>query len=130
MARGHRGEVDGVRFEGEAAPAPGVLQALARTDAIVIAPSNPYVSVWPILAVAGVRDALAARTVPCIAVSPLVGGRAVEVRQTMLARMAGGDTGARRGVLRGADRRARRRRVGPGGRAPPCGRSAAKDASS
>ena len=92
MARGHRDEVDGVRFEGEAAPAPGVLQALAQADAIVIAPSNPT-SIWPILAVAGVRDALAARTVPCIAVSPLVGGRAVKgPADRMLARMAGGTT--------------------------------------
>jgi LPPG:FO 2-phospho-L-lactate transferase len=93
VARGHRDEVDGVRFEGEASPAPGVLEALAEADVIVIAPSNPYVSIWPILAVDGVRDALAARTVPCVAVSPLVGGRAVKgPADRMLARMAGGTT--------------------------------------
>ncbi len=95
VARAHRDEVDGVRFEGEAEPAPGVLAALSSADAIVIAPSNPYVSIWPILAVPGIRSALEARTVPCIAVSPLVGGRAVKgPADRMLARMAGGTTPA------------------------------------
>ena len=93
VARGHRDEVDGVRFEGEARPAPAVLEALAEADAIVIAPSNPYVSIWPILAVEEIRGALAARRVPCVAVSPLVGGRAVKgPADRMLARMAGGTT--------------------------------------
>jgi LPPG:FO 2-phospho-L-lactate transferase len=91
VARGHRDEVDGVRFEGDAEPAPGVLEALAGADAIVIAPSNPYVSIWPILAVEEIRAALVARRVPCVAVSPLVGGRAVKgPADRMLARMAGG----------------------------------------
>ena len=91
VARGHRDEVDGVRFEGEARPAPGVVEALAAADAILIAPSNPYVSIWPILAVEGVRQALVARTAPCVAVSPLVGGRAVKgPADRMLDRMAGG----------------------------------------
>ena len=91
VVRGHRDEVDGVHFEGDAGPAPGVLEALASADAILVAPSNPYVSIWPILAVGGVREALASRTVPCVAVSPLVGGRAVKgPADRMLARMAGG----------------------------------------
>jgi LPPG:FO 2-phospho-L-lactate transferase len=91
VARGHRDEVDGVRFIGDARPAPGVLEALAAADAIVIAPSNPYVSIWPILAVKEIRSALAGRRVPCVAVSPLVGGRAVRgPADRMLARMAGG----------------------------------------
>ena len=95
VARGHRDEVDAVRFEGEALPAPGVLEALAGADAIVIAPSNPYVSIWPILAVEAIRAALVARRVPCVAVSPLVGGRAVKgPADRMLARMAGGTTPA------------------------------------
>ena len=66
VARGHRDEVDGVRFEGaEAArPAPGVLEALEAADLIAIAPSNPFVSVGPILAVAGIREALERRAVP------------------------------------------------------------------
>ena len=91
VARGHRDEVDGVRFEGDASPAPGVLEALTSADAILIAPSNPYVSIWPILAVEGVREAFAGRAVPCVAVSPLVGGRSVKgPADRMLARMAGG----------------------------------------
>ena len=93
VARGHRDEVDGVRFEGDARAAPGVLRALEAADAILIAPSNPYVSIWPILAVAEIRAALAARRVPSVAVSPLVGGRAVKgPADRMLARMAGGTT--------------------------------------
>src|SRR5207342_785291 len=52
VRRGHRDEVDGVRFEGadEASPAPGVLEALDGADLIAIAPSNPFVSIGPILA--------------------------------------------------------------------------------
>ena len=95
VARGHRDEVDGVRFVGAATAAPGVLEALRDADAILLAPSNPYVSIWPILAVGGVRDAIAARRVPCVAVSPLVGGKAVKgPADRMLARMAGGTTPA------------------------------------
>jgi LPPG:FO 2-phospho-L-lactate transferase len=80
VARGHRDEVDGVRFEGaEAArPAPGTLEAICAADLLLIAPSNPFVSIQPILAVAALRDALQARRVPCVAVSPLIGGRAVK----------------------------------------------------
>ena len=93
VARGHRDEVDGVHFEGaEAArPAPGVLEALETADLIAIAPSNPFVSIGPILAVAGIRAALERRRVPAVAVSPLIGGEAVRgPAARMLARMAGG----------------------------------------
>lgn len=93
VARGHRDDVDAVHFEGaeRARPAPGVLEALAEAELIVIAPSNPFVSVGPILAVRGIRDAIAARRVPCVAVSPLIGGRAVKgPADRMLARLAGG----------------------------------------
>jgi len=93
VARAHRDEVDGVRFDGAdtAAPAPGTLEAIAESDVVLIAPSNPYVSVGPILAVRGLREALAARRVPCVAVSPLIGGRAVRgPADRMLARLAGG----------------------------------------
>ena len=72
----------GIRFAGTpgAAPSPGLARALAREDlaAIVVCPSNPYLSVDPILAVDGVRDALANRRVPLVAVSPLVGGTAIK----------------------------------------------------
>jgi len=95
VGRGHRDEVDAVRFEGagEARPAPGALEALAGADLVVIAPSNPYVSIWPILAVAPLREAIAARRVPCVAVSPVIGGRAVKGPvDRMLRRMAGDTT--------------------------------------
>jgi LPPG:FO 2-phospho-L-lactate transferase len=92
VARGHRDEVDAVHYAGagQARPAPGVIEALGDADVIVIAPSNPYVSIGPILAVAGIRDALERRSAPCIAVSPLIGGRAVKgPADRMLARLAG-----------------------------------------
>jgi LPPG:FO 2-phospho-L-lactate transferase len=97
VRRGHRDPVDGVRFEGAeaAAPAPGVLAALADADVIAIAPSNPYVSIHPILAVEAIRDALANRRAPVVAVSPLIGGRAVKgPAAAMLERLAGGTTPA------------------------------------
>jgi LPPG:FO 2-phospho-L-lactate transferase len=93
VARGHRDEVDAVEYEGadSARAATGVLDALAAADAIVIAPSNPFVSIGPILAVREIRDALAVRHVPAVAVSPLIGGRAVRgPADRMLARLAGG----------------------------------------
>jgi LPPG:FO 2-phospho-L-lactate transferase len=76
-----RPEVRGIRFAGlPAAPAPALAEALARPDlaAVIICPSNPFVSVDPILALDGVRDALIARGVPVVAVSPLVGGQAIK----------------------------------------------------
>jgi LPPG:FO 2-phospho-L-lactate transferase len=97
VARGHRDEVDALRYEGaaDAAPAPGVVAALDDADLIVIAPSNPYVSIGPILAVPAIRAALERRRVPAVAVSPLVGGRAVKgPADRMLARLAGGTTPA------------------------------------
>ena len=93
VGRGHRDEVDAVHFEGAdgARPAPGVLEALAAAELIVIAPSNPYVSIAPIVAVGAIREAIEARRVPCVAVSPLIGGRAVKgPADRMLARLAGG----------------------------------------
>ena len=71
-----------IRFEGTpgAAPSPGLAQALARPDlgAVIICPSNPYLSVDPILAVDGVREALQNLSVPVVVVSPLVGGKALK----------------------------------------------------
>jgi LPPG:FO 2-phospho-L-lactate transferase len=61
-----------------ATPAPGVLEAIARAERIVICPSSPVVSIGTILAVPGVRDALASRRERCVAVSPIIGGRPVE----------------------------------------------------
>ena len=93
VARGHADEVDEVVFEGAetATAAPGVLEALASAEAILIAPSNPFVSIGPILAVSNIRQALERRRVRCVAVSPLIGGRAVKgPADRMLSRMAGG----------------------------------------
>jgi LPPG:FO 2-phospho-L-lactate transferase len=95
VARGHRDEVDAVEYEGaeSARPAAGVVEAIAEADVILLAPSNPFVSIGPILAVSAVREALAARTAPAVAVSPLIGGRAVRgPADRMLLRLAGGTT--------------------------------------
>jgi len=97
VARGHRDPVDRVRFDGaaDARPAPGVLDALHEADLILIAPSNPYVSIGPILAVERIRSALERRRVPCVAVSPLIGGKAVKgPAADMLARLEGGTSPA------------------------------------
>jgi LPPG:FO 2-phospho-L-lactate transferase len=97
VARGHRDEVDALRFEGAdtATPAPGVLEAIESADLLLVAPSNPYVSIAPILSLTKVRAALGHRSVPCVAVSPLIGGRAVKgPADRMLARLAGGTSAA------------------------------------
>lgn len=69
-----------VRFDGadRSDPAPGVLEAIAAADVVVVAPSNPVVSIGPLLAVRGVRDAVAERRDDVVAVSPIVGGRALK----------------------------------------------------
>jgi LPPG:FO 2-phospho-L-lactate transferase len=95
VARGHADEVDALVYEAaeRARPAPGVLEAIAAADKIVIAPSNPFVSIHPILAVPGIRESLAGRRVPAVAVSPLIGGRAVKgPLDRMLQRLLGGTT--------------------------------------
>jgi LPPG:FO 2-phospho-L-lactate transferase len=93
VLRGHQDEVDAIDVRGEATPARGTLEAIASADLLLIAPSNPYVSIGPILAVRELREAFAARRVPCVAVSPLVGGRAVKgPADRMLQRLAGGTT--------------------------------------
>jgi LPPG:FO 2-phospho-L-lactate transferase len=76
----HDVAVSGVRFEGATAtrPAPGVMEALGSADAIVVCPSNPVVSIGPLLSVPGVRDALAARRTQVVAVSPIVAGAALK----------------------------------------------------
>lgn len=95
VGRRHEDEVTAVRYDGDAGPAPGVLDALAEADLIAIAPSNPYLSIGPILAVDGIRAALEQRTAPAIAVSPLIGGRTVKgPAAAMLERFAGGTTPA------------------------------------
>jgi LPPG:FO 2-phospho-L-lactate transferase len=70
--------VEGFRFDGieSAKPAPGVLDAIEKADAIVICPSNPWVSIAPILAIAGIKPAMEAKKV--CAISPIIGGQAVK----------------------------------------------------
>jgi len=72
-------EVTGVRFFGSetARPAAGVLEAIHKADAVLIAPSNPITSIGPILAVPGIREALKETPAPVVAVSPIVAGAAV-----------------------------------------------------
>ena len=72
--------VSAIRFEGAqtASPAPGVVEALAAADMILLAPSNPWLSIDPLLAVPGLYRALKDRRAPLVAVSPLVGGKAVK----------------------------------------------------
>ena len=79
VARGARDEVKAVRFEGvdRARPAPGAEEAIRDADVVVICPSNPVVSVSPILAVPGLREAVEARQDAVVGVSPIVGGAPV-----------------------------------------------------
>jgi LPPG:FO 2-phospho-L-lactate transferase len=74
------GPVEGVELRGveSARPTPEVLAALAEAEAIVIGPSNPVISIGPILAVPGMREAVAGSPAPVVAVSPFVGGRALK----------------------------------------------------
>ena len=80
VKRRARDSVAGVRFEGAdgAAPAPGVLEAITQAEAIIVCPSNPFISVGPILAVPGIREALRQRRDRVAAISPIVGGRALK----------------------------------------------------
>jgi len=106
VARRHRDDVDRVRFEGaeDARPAPGVVDAIQQAELIVVCPSNPFISIWPILAVPEIRAAIEHRRVPSVAVSPLIGGRAIKgPADRMLERLAGGtDPGRVAGCYAGA----------------------------
>jgi LPPG:FO 2-phospho-L-lactate transferase len=95
VGRRHEDDVDRVEYRGaeNARAAPGAVAAISSADAIVFAPSNPYLSIGPIVAVAEIRAAIAARSARCVAVSPLIGGDAVTgPLGRMLTRMAGGTT--------------------------------------
>lgn len=88
----YRGVQD-VSFEGvaDARPTPEVLDAIGRARAIVIGPSNPVISIGPILAVPGMREALAAAAAPVVAVSPIVAGHSVKGPTEDFLRWAGAD---------------------------------------
>jgi LPPG:FO 2-phospho-L-lactate transferase len=93
VRRRHDVAVSAVRVEGAgtATPAPGVLDALEAADRIVIAPSNPIVSIGPLLAVDALRRAVEARRDDVVAISPLVGGRALKGPADRLMRELGHD---------------------------------------
>jgi len=80
VKRGARDTVISVRFEGasDATPARGVIEAIADAEAVILCPSNPFISIGPILAVRGVREALQRKKDRVIAISPIVGGRALK----------------------------------------------------
>ncbi len=80
ILEGGQTEVEGVELAGiaDADPTPEVLDAIAAADLIVIGPSNPVISIGPILAVAGIREAIIAAEAPVIAVSPYVAGKVVK----------------------------------------------------
>jgi LPPG:FO 2-phospho-L-lactate transferase len=79
VRRGARDAVKGIRYDGalDAAPAPGVLDSIAEADVVVVCPSNPVVSIGPILAIPGVHDAVVARRTAAVGISGIVGGAPV-----------------------------------------------------
>lgn len=79
VQRRHRDTVLELEFEGSesALPAPGFIEAVETAEVVVIAPSNPPLSIWPILSIPGVREAVAAHP-DVVAVSPLIGGKTVK----------------------------------------------------
>ncbi len=80
VRRRHQDPVRGVRFAGieRASPPPRALEALAQADALIICPSNPLLSIEPILRIAGMRAALMAAKAPIVAVSPIIAGQALK----------------------------------------------------
>ena len=80
VKRRARDRVLAMRFEGASAatPAPGLLASIADAEAIILAPSNPFISIGPILAIPGVRRALRRKREKTAAISPIVGGRALK----------------------------------------------------
>jgi LPPG:FO 2-phospho-L-lactate transferase len=90
-------EVEAVDLSAAAAarPGPGVLEDIAAADAIVLCPSNPVVSIGPILAVPGVREALCSSPAPVVAISPIIGGAPVKGPADRLLRGLGVEVSAR-----------------------------------
>ena len=96
VRRGGRDEVKAIRYEGaeRARPAAGVLQAVSDADAIVVCPSNPVASIGPILAVPGIREALAARRASVVGVSGIVAGAPLAGMADRLMPAAGAEVSA------------------------------------
>jgi LPPG:FO 2-phospho-L-lactate transferase len=80
VKRRARDKVIRIRFDGasKSSPAPGVMNAIERAEAIIICPSNPFISIGPILSVPGIREAIAKRRNCVVAISPIIGGRAIK----------------------------------------------------
>ncbi|NOV97209.1 2-phospho-L-lactate transferase [Isoptericola halotolerans] len=96
VRRQHADAVLGLTFEGvdAAGPAPGVLDAVSDAALLVVAPSNPFLSVEPVLAVPGVREALRSSRARRVAVSPIVGGRAIKGPAAQILETLGHDVSA------------------------------------
>ncbi|MCZ6783130.1 MAG: 2-phospho-L-lactate transferase [Proteobacteria bacterium] len=78
-----------------ARPAPGVIEAIRSAGVIVVCPSNPVVSIGPVLAIPGIRDAIAASSAPVVAVSPIVGGAPIKGPADRLLRGIGVEVSAK-----------------------------------
>ncbi len=91
IAAGAAGPIEAVELAGlaEARPSPEALASISEADAIVIGPSNPVISIGPILALAGLKDAMAAAPAPVIAVSPFVGGAVLKGPTAIFCEYAG-----------------------------------------
>jgi LPPG:FO 2-phospho-L-lactate transferase len=96
VRRRARDRVLGLDFDGalQARPAPGVLDALADASVVVLCPSNPFLSIGPILAVGAIRDALRKTVAPVIAITPIVGGRALKGPAARMMKSMGYQTSA------------------------------------
>jgi LPPG:FO 2-phospho-L-lactate transferase len=91
IVHGGRGPIENVELRGieDARPTPEVLEALGSAELIVIGPSNPVISIGPILEVPGMREALRSAPAPVVAVSPFVGGRALKGPTELFCEQAG-----------------------------------------
>src|SRR4029077_5676123 len=80
VKRGFQDRVEDVTYEGAslATPAPGVAPAIEKTDLIILCPSNPILSIGPILAIPGIRDSMSRTQAKIVGISPIVGGKAVK----------------------------------------------------
>lgn len=96
VGRRHADDVLGVRFDGieSAQPADGVMSAIADADIVLICPSNPVVSVDPILSVAGIREAISKTDARVVCVSPIIGGKALKGPAANMLQSAGVDVSA------------------------------------
>jgi LPPG:FO 2-phospho-L-lactate transferase len=96
VRRQQKDDVTGIRFDGieSAMPAPGVMDAIKNADAIILCPSNPIVSIGPILNVPGIRDALLHTSAVRVAISPIIGGKALKGPADKMLRTLGHESSA------------------------------------